>query len=258
MQSSQIPDKSQRIFAQNAGGAYVRAIPQTTADTAAASYDIGFPPQTFTNESAGGSPPDGRDFNGIFRNLSAWSRWQQAGGPVKYDATFQANIGGYPAGAIVQSASTIGLEWCSTSENNLTNPDTGGAGWIPILGRRATTAEIQAGTEDLKAISPKGLKDAGVVALTSSNLNENLGSRVYSDGFKECWGFVTISAGGTVVVTLPVAHTTWFNVNLGAFIRNTSDAQDNTGLIAKTGVVSFTLKNNENIALRVDWSTRGV
>lgn len=129
MQSSDIPGKSGRLFAQSAGGAYVRNVPQTTADPGAASFDLGFPPQTFTDEGAGGTPPDGRDFNGILQFLSAWARWQQVGGPVTYDASFQTAIGGYPRGAVVMSATVFGRFWLCTVENNASNPDTGGAGW---------------------------------------------------------------------------------------------------------------------------------
>lgn len=129
MQSSDIPSKSPMVFAQDATGSYVRTVPQTTVDPAAASFELGFPPQTFTDEGAGGTPPDGRDFNGILNFLSAWARWQATGAPINYDSTFQADIGGYPRGAVVGSATTLGVFWLSTAENNLTNPDTGGAGW---------------------------------------------------------------------------------------------------------------------------------
>lgn len=129
MQSSDIPSKSPMVFAQDATGSYVRAVPQTTADPAAASFELGFPPQTFTDQGAGGTPPDGRDFNGILNFLSAWARWQATGAPINYDSTFQTDIGGYPKGAVVASATTLGVFWLSTVENNLTNPDTGGAGW---------------------------------------------------------------------------------------------------------------------------------
>ena len=129
MQSSDIPSKSPLIFAQDATGLYVRTVPQTTVDPAAASFELGFPPQTFTDEGAGGTPPDGRDFNGILNFLSAWSRWQQTGAPIGYDGAFQTEIGGYPKGAVVASTLALGTFWISTVENNLTNPDTGGAGW---------------------------------------------------------------------------------------------------------------------------------
>lgn len=130
MQNSDIPSKSPVVFAQSATGAYIRTIPQTTADPAAASFTLGFPPQTFTDEGAGGTPPDGRDFNGLFFYLSGWVRWLMAGGPVPYDATFQTAIGGYPRGAIVRSPSNPAIEYRSTVDNNTTDPTTGGAGWM--------------------------------------------------------------------------------------------------------------------------------
>lgn len=129
MQSSDVPSKSAKVFGQSATGTYIRTVPQTTADPAAASFDIGFPPQTFTDEGAGGTPPDGRDFNGILNFLTAWARWQSAGAPIAYDPTFQASVSGYPMGAVVASAVTLGIFWISTVENNMTNPDAGGAGW---------------------------------------------------------------------------------------------------------------------------------
>jgi hypothetical protein len=130
MDLSKLPAKSSRAFAQSAAGAYVRTVPQTTSDPAAASFDIGFPPQTFTDESAGGTPPSGRDFNGILAHLSAWTRWQAAGGPVFFDNTFSNAIGGYPQGTRLTSTVTAGLFWVSTVDNNTGNPDSGAPNWL--------------------------------------------------------------------------------------------------------------------------------
>ena len=96
----------------------------------AASLHDGFPPQTWP--IAGGCPPFGQDFNGIFYQLTAWAQWQSMGGPVPWDSAFSSAIGGYPNGAIVQSATTSGLWWQSIADNNLSNPDTGGANWQGI------------------------------------------------------------------------------------------------------------------------------
>lgn len=133
MQSSDIPGtKIVLPFANNAGS-LTRTIPVTTADPNAASYTLGFPPNTAVPEGAGGKPPDIKDFNGIGNELSAWIRWQNAGAALPYDGVFQAAISGYPRGAVVMSATTFGLWWLSTAENNVTNPDTGGAGWVSFL-----------------------------------------------------------------------------------------------------------------------------
>lgn len=130
------PTKIQIPFANGAGGAYVRTVPvasQIGIQNGAASYTDGFPPLNFTPVNAGGVPPFGQDMNGILRDVSAHARWWAAGGPVYYDSAYQTAIGGYPKGAIVQSATVTGKLWYSSVDNNLTNPDTGGAGWaIPL------------------------------------------------------------------------------------------------------------------------------
>jgi hypothetical protein len=133
MQSSQIPVKFQIPFANNASApTYItNPIPvpsQQGITTDAASFTDGFPPATFL---AGGAPL-GTDVNGILFMMSAWARWQAAGGPIAWDSAFSALIGGYPLGATVESPVTQGRTWLSTVENNTSNPDTGGAGWTNL------------------------------------------------------------------------------------------------------------------------------
>ena len=132
MQSSQIPSKFQIPFANGAGSGYIRQIPvasQISITPGAASLTDGFPPLTFIPEGSGGIPPFGQDMNGILNEITAWIQWGNAGAPVIYDATFSAAIGGYPKGTILTSAAG-GSWWLSTAENNATDPDTGGAGWL--------------------------------------------------------------------------------------------------------------------------------
>jgi hypothetical protein len=128
MKASDLPTRFPVPFAGAATSDFIRSIPKTSTDPAAASLDLGFPPVTFTPVGSGGIPPNGRDFNGILNQATAWSRWQGAGGPIPYDATFATAIGGYPAGSILAST-TVGLYWISTADDNTTNPDAGGAGW---------------------------------------------------------------------------------------------------------------------------------
>lgn len=130
MLDSDIPQRVPVPFGESATpGVTIRTVPLTTADPNAASYTLGFPPNTFTPLGAGGEPPDGRDVNGILNVLSAWAQWQAAGAPVGYDATFSASIGGYPKGSIL-AAAIFGNYWLSTADNNVTNPDAAGAGWV--------------------------------------------------------------------------------------------------------------------------------
>lgn len=126
------PAKIQIPFGNSAGGAYKRTVPvasQIGIQNGAASYTDGFPPLNFTPVNAGGVPPFGQDMNGVLYDVSAHARWWAAGGPVYYDSAYQTAIGGYPKGACVQSLTTVARMWCSTVDNNTSNPDTGGANW---------------------------------------------------------------------------------------------------------------------------------
>lgn len=126
MKASDIPPRFQLAFAADATGSYKRTIPLTTSDPAAASLTLGFPPGT---SGAGGTPPDIRDFNGALNQTSAWNLWQAAGGPIGYDATYSAAVGGYPAGSTIAAASAVGNYWLCTVDDNTSDPDTGGSGW---------------------------------------------------------------------------------------------------------------------------------
>lgn len=135
MKASDIPANKFPIpFAADAGGSYIRPIPEASQigiQDGAASLHDGFPPLTFIPRASGGSPPFGQDVNGILFQTTSWSQWFNAGGAVPWDSTFSTAIGGYPNGSIVASATTDGVFWRSTSDDNTTNPDTGGANWVP-------------------------------------------------------------------------------------------------------------------------------
>jgi hypothetical protein len=133
MLASQIPIKFVLPFAANAGTGFItEPVPVTTSSPGRASLDQGFPPTTFDPVASGGNPPWGADMNGILNQATAWLQWVQAGGgTVKYDASFSASVGGYPAGASLLSATLgNGRYWISTVDNNTSNPDSGGANWI--------------------------------------------------------------------------------------------------------------------------------
>lgn len=141
MLQSSIPAKFPIPWGNNAGAPYTHSIPvnsQIGTTNGAASLTDGFPPLTFTPESAGGTPPFGKDFNGILNQITQWSQWFSAGGAILYDATFQAAIGGYPNGAIVGSLIVPGNFWMSTVDSNTSNPDSGGANWVTPPAMRGT------------------------------------------------------------------------------------------------------------------------
>ena len=113
------------------------AIPVTSqigiGDSARASLPDGFPPVTRQELAAGGVPPYGIDFNGIFYEISAISRWENAGGFYPYDSTFSTAIGGYPKGSVVLNSTSDGY-WQSLIDDNTDNPEISGgsANWIAI------------------------------------------------------------------------------------------------------------------------------
>lgn len=133
MQSSNTPSKIPLPFASGVD-ALKNTIPENSADAPNpnnASYQLGFPPITMLPIESGGLPFYGQDMNGILNALSSAARWANAGGSYKYDATFanDTNVGGYPKGAVLIKSGLSGF-WFNTVENNTSNPDTGGAGWV--------------------------------------------------------------------------------------------------------------------------------
>jgi len=133
MKITDLPTKFNIPFANAAGVGYVTDVPEGSLIGSAdgrASLTDGFPPLTFTAVAAGGDPPWGADMNGILRQITRWSRWVAAGGApaVAFDSSFATAIGGYPKHAIIRSA-TQGHLWLNTADDNLNDPDAGGAGW---------------------------------------------------------------------------------------------------------------------------------
>ncbi|MFT8482721.1 MAG: glycine-rich domain-containing protein [Gluconobacter cerinus] len=129
MEQSGFPTKISVPFGKNAAAGNIRAIPVTASDDISASFSLGFPPLTMTPTDAGGTPPDGRDMNGVLFMTTAILRQYCAGAVPVFDATFQAAISGYPLNAIVADPSTVGLYWVSTADANMTVPGADEASW---------------------------------------------------------------------------------------------------------------------------------
>lgn len=129
MLASAIPTKIQVPFATSGDKVDIPIPSQIGINDGRASWSTGFVPLNATPLSAGGVAPFESDFNGIFNQITAVQQWQCAGGIFKYDATFSAAIGGYPKGARLLNSSNTFI-WVSLVDNNTTNPETGGIGWI--------------------------------------------------------------------------------------------------------------------------------
>lgn len=144
MQLSDAPIQIQLPFA-NGDGAKTNPIPvpsQISITPGAASFTDGFPPLCATPVSSGGIPPSKADMDGILFMLSGLDLWASAGAGFPYNSAYQTAIGGYPKGARVLRASGRGY-WFSTVDNNMTDPDTGGAGWVPDFAASSVYASAQ-------------------------------------------------------------------------------------------------------------------
>lgn len=157
MKSTDIPIKFQIPFGNSAAAGTIRPVPvadQTASSPGAASLTTGFPVATGQPLASGGVPPAMQDFNGLFNQITAWIRWQNAGGLVAYDGTFANTIGGYPAGAVL-SSTTPGLIWLNTTDSNTTNPDAASAaGWVSLTTAAAIAASNITGGNRLLYTSP--------------------------------------------------------------------------------------------------------
>lgn len=127
MLRSSIPTKMPLTFASGAGSGYITPVPQLPpASPGRASFQKGFPPVTFEQIAAGGTPPWGADMNGILNAITTWLQWSQAGGfPINFDSSFAASIGGYPQYALLLSSTpgAYGKMWLSTVDSNSQDPD---------------------------------------------------------------------------------------------------------------------------------------
>jgi hypothetical protein len=117
----------------------------------AASFTDGFPPNTMTPEASGGLPFFGQDMNGILYMVSAYCANFAAGALSSYNATLSGTVSGYPVGVVLVNTNGNGV-WINQVSGNTTNPDTGGAGWLPAAGVGATSVALAGSNVTLSAL----------------------------------------------------------------------------------------------------------
>lgn len=96
--------------------------------TGRAGFDQGFSAINMTAKEAGGIPPFGQDFNGIFYEVTNILRYMQAGGQPTFSATLASGIGGYPVGAMILGDDGVAI-YTNRVDGNSSNPNSGGSGW---------------------------------------------------------------------------------------------------------------------------------
>ena len=102
--------------------------PAANPATGRAGFDQGFSAINMTAKEAGGIPPFGQDFNGIFYEVTNILRYMQAGGQPTFDAALATAIGGYPKGAMVLGGDGVTL-WQSKVGSNFSDPNVDASGW---------------------------------------------------------------------------------------------------------------------------------
>lgn len=120
-----------------ANGGAKNTIPVASTGTGKASFTDGFPPVTMMPLTAGGIPPEGKDFNGILYDITSHTIWGNAGGQYQFDAALVAAIGGYPVGMVIQSNDGLSAYVSAVNNNTVnfnTTPGAIGVQWLPWAG----------------------------------------------------------------------------------------------------------------------------
>lgn len=231
-----IPKFFQRAFAQNGGK---QDVPITGDNSGGrASYDVGFPPVTRIPIVAGGIPPFGTDFNGVLYDLSQAIQYVQSGVAFPFNQDFATAIGGYEIGAIVSDSSNKSLLWINVTASNTSFP----AGWTQfsfknstetIQGtiRVGTQAEVNAGTIDDAAITPKKFVEAFKGSALSLYAN---GYQRLPSGLIVQWGANIFNTTETAV-TFPIAFPNEGFCVLASNSTNTPSVTVSAGSLTKTG-----------------------
>lgn len=182
-------------------------IPTPATGTGKASFTEGFPAVTMMPIVAGGIPPEGKDFNGILYDITTHTVWVNAGGQYQFDAVLSAEIGGYPAGMVLQNNAGT-ASYVSAVANNTTDfnsdPSSIGTLWLPYSGKAFSNVTINTtgGTTVLTAI--QAVADfVTVTGVLTSNATLTfpaaLGKRTIINNTTGAFSVTAIALGGSGV-----------------------------------------------------------
>jgi len=148
------PTNIQKPFADTGAK---NTIPVASTGTGKASFTDGFPPPTMLPITAGGIPPEGKDFNGILYDITSHTLWVNAGGQYQFDSALVTAIGGYPAGMVIQDNAGIASYVSAVSNNTVdfnVTPSSIGVQWLPFGGPAFSniTVNTTGGNTSLSAI----------------------------------------------------------------------------------------------------------
>lgn len=160
-------------FAVNGIKNTIEKIRQSGQDPQDATWDTGWEAITFTPIEAGGKPPKGQDFNGIFNALSQNAVHVQNGNRYKFSQDVIDNYGGYNKDAIIQSDDGS-REFISLVDSNTVNPNSGLAGvWSIYAGSGSVPAATSTTAGVTRVIN--SLNSAEIAAALSAAQGKVLG-----------------------------------------------------------------------------------
>lgn len=208
MLQSNAPAKLVLPFANSGAKNTIPVASQIGITPGAASLTDGFPPLTRTPLVAGGVPPSGLDMNGVLFALAAIDRWSNAGGRYYYDSAFatDTDVNGYPKGAVVLASDGNG-GWLNTVDDNETDPEAGGAGWVPDSTYGSTTIVM---TNANVTLTPLQASKSTIVITGALTANLNL---VFPNYLKE-WTIVN-NCTGAFTITCKTAAGSGITINIG-------------------------------------------
>jgi hypothetical protein len=200
---------------------------QISTTVNAASFTDGFPPNTMTPEASGGLPFFGQDMNGILYMVSAYCANFAAGALSSYNSTLSSTLSGYPVGVVLVNTNGNGV-WVNQVSGNTTNPDAGGAGWLPTAGVGATSVALAGSNVTLSALQA-ALPYIALSGTLTGNLNV-----IFPVNTGQDW-VVSNSCTGAFTVTVKTASGTGVVVPQTGTAAPTSVYCDGTN-IQNTGV----------------------
>lgn len=202
-------------IASSAGSSFItNPMPNSPTGTNAASIQGGFPPITMTNEQAGGEPPLGQDMNGLMFLVSSHTLYVESGQLYPYSSALSTAIGGYALGTILGMADGTGI-WMSIVNNNTSNPDTGGAGWIAIASYGMVSVPVTTGTVVLTTAQYK----RSIIQITGT-LTGNVTIQLPT-GIVDEWLFSNAATGAFTVTVTTTASGSGVVIPQGGFVTPT-------------------------------------
>lgn len=175
---------------------------QAGQDPEDATYQEGFPPITMLNEDAGGLPPKGLDFNGVFYELSSPIAHYCRGDRIQFDATYAAAIGGYAKGWVVAS-NDYQKDYISLVDNNLADPNGTNTTWAVYAGQGSvpTATSTTTGTVKLVNSLASTATDAALTAAQGKVLQDSKLNAINALGIDQTWQNVTSSRSSGITYT---------------------------------------------------------